>query len=349
MKLKISAFLVLLVSLILIFFLYQCKTSEDNRYNTRVSIIGEKWYFNGEVINPGSPAEGLLMNVRMVNSVFEDRGGEIDKLTDRFDPDANTDSFISKIPEYISSGVNAFTVSLQGGMPGFEGAVNSAFNSDGSIRHEYLQRVEKVIRACDANNAAVILSCFYQRQHSHGAALSGRESIFKALENAVEWITEKKFTNVVLEVANEYRHGGYRNWTDGEWLISEAGQVELIMYAKKLNPELLVSTSGMGNGVFHEDICSEADFLLIHFNTTSLDDYPGKISQLKKYGKPVVCNEDDKVGGEGAAALALSVLNGSGWGYMNLAVNQHFPFQFSGTDDDSVVYRMFRDMTKPGF
>jgi hypothetical protein len=249
----------------------------------------------------------------------------------------------------VSSGVNAFTVSLQGGLPGYEGAVNTAFNSDGSLRPEYLQRVEKVIKACDANHSAVILSLFYQRQHSHESALRGREAIFKAMENTVNWISEKEFTNVVLEISNEYRHGGYQNWPDGEWLGSEAGQVELIRRAKELNPALLVSTSGMGTGLYHEDLAHAVDFLLIHFNNTSLEDYQDKIDVLKKYNKPIVCNEDDKIKKEGAIALAMSVLNGSGWGYMNIKENQHMPFDFSGVEDDTAVYRMFKAVTTPGF
>jgi hypothetical protein len=328
---------------------FGCTSESDSKFRTEVFISNNKWYFNGEVINQGSPAEGLLMNVRMVNSVFEDRGPELKKQNVDFNSSKNTDEFISAVPEYVAKGVNAFTISLQGGLPGYEGAVNTAFNPDGSLRPEYLERVEKVIRACDANRAAVILSLFYQRQHSHASALNGRESIFNALENVLNWIAEKEFTNVVLEISNEYRHGGYQNWLDGDWLRSEAGQVELMQRAKELNPQLLVSTSGMGTGLYHEDLAKTADFLLIHFNNTSLKDYPDKIKDLKKYGKPIVCNEDDKVGKEGAIALALAVQNGSGWGYMNSKVNQHIPFEFSGAEDDTAVYNMFSAVTTPGY
>ncbi len=329
--------------------LFGCNSENDTESHTKISISDNIWYFNGEVINPDSPAEGLLMNVRMVNSVFEDRGPELKKQNPDFDPAENTDAFIRAVPEYVSNGVNAFTISLQGGLPGYEGAVNTAFNSDGSLRPEYMQRVEKVIKACDVNHAAVILTLFYQRQHSHESALNGKEAIFNALENVVNWISEKRFTNVVLEISNEYRHGGYRNWPGGEWLRSEAGQVELMNRAKELNPKLLVSTSGMGNGMYHEDLANTADFLLIHFNNTSLEDYRQKIDALKKYGKPIVSNEDDKVKIEGATAMALAVQNGSGWGYMNSKVNQHIPFEFSGAEDDTTVYNMFRKVTTPGF
>ena len=325
-----------------------CMCTTSVKPGTKVSIRNHYWYINDTIINQGSPAEGLLLNVRMVNSVFEDIGDSISKYMPGFDPEKNTESFIRKIPEYVESGVNAFTISLQGGIPGYEGAVNSAFNSDGSVREEYLQRVEKVIKACDKAHAAVILSCFYQRQHSNRLSLNGKESIKNALKNVVNWITRKKFTNVILEVSNEYRHGGYKNWPDGEWLMSEAGQAELIRLAKSLNPDLLVSTSGMGNGMSDEILAHEADYITIHFNTTSLEDYQNRIEDLKRYNKTILCNEDDKLMQEGAIALSLSVLNGCGWGYMNVKINQEAPFEFLGTGDDTIVYRMFRNMTTPG-
>src|SRR5262245_36541391 len=88
---------------------------------TKVSISNDRWLINGRPTNPGSAAEGLLMNVRMVNATFEDLSGN----KPGFDAAANTDRFITNIPAYAAHGVNAFTICLQGGMPGYEGAVNS--------------------------------------------------------------------------------------------------------------------------------------------------------------------------------------------------------------------------------
>src|SRR4051794_24968563 len=130
--------------------------------NTRVSIVDGKWHINGKITNAGARAEGLLMNVRMVNAVFEDTNDKT--RTSGFDADANTDAFIASIPDYVAQGVGAFTICLQGGMPGYEGAINSAFNADGSLRDSYLKRVRRVIEACDRQGAVVILGCYYQRQ-----------------------------------------------------------------------------------------------------------------------------------------------------------------------------------------
>ena len=76
---------------------------------TRVSIRNGRWFLNDEVTYRGTKAEGLLMNVRMVNAVFEDRNRP------DFDPEANTDEFIAQIPDYVAHGVRAFTICLQGG------------------------------------------------------------------------------------------------------------------------------------------------------------------------------------------------------------------------------------------
>ena len=110
---------------------------------TRVSLEHGQWHINGSATNPGSAAAGLLMNVRMVNATFED-ANDATRPRD-FDADANTAAFIAKIPDYAAHGVNAFTICLQGGMPGYEGAVSSAFDVDGSLKQTYLQRVQRVI------------------------------------------------------------------------------------------------------------------------------------------------------------------------------------------------------------
>jgi len=272
------------------------------------------------------------MNVRMVNAVFEDR-----KRPD-FDADGNTDEFITAIPDYATCGVRAFTVNLQGGFPGYEGAVNSAFNSNGSLRRDYLKRVKRVIEACDRNGAVVILGCYYQRQDQ---ILKDAQAVRAGVVNVARWIGESGFSNVVLEIANEFNHSGF----DHDILSKPEGQVELIRLAKETSPKLLVSTSGLGNGRLPDNVARASDFLLIHFNGTKLDDIPNRIQALQNYGKPIVCNEDQKYGQQAANAAQLSVENSASWGFMHEKTNQHLPFHFTGAEDDPVVYGMLKTLT----
>lgn len=71
--------------------------------HTRVALRDGDWIINDRPTNPGSPAEGLLMNARMVNAVFEDRNKP------DTDAKASANRFIAKIPDYAAHGVNAFT------------------------------------------------------------------------------------------------------------------------------------------------------------------------------------------------------------------------------------------------
>ena len=167
---------------------------------TKISIQNTSWYLNNQITYPGAPAEGLLMNVRMVNATFEDRN-----RTD-FDPTANTNTFIGHIPNYYDHGIRAFTLCLQGGMPDYEGALNSAFNPDGSLRQDDLNRVASVIHACDQQGIAIILGCYYQRQDQ---VLENADAIRQGVINTARWVSEQKYSNVMIEVANEYAHRGF--------------------------------------------------------------------------------------------------------------------------------------------
>ena len=298
---------------------------------TRVAIEGGRWHINGEVTYPGTPAEGLLLNVRMVNSTFEDRN-----RTD-FDPDANAEEFLAQIPDYVAHGVLAFTLNLQGGMPGYEGALNSAFRPDGTLRDSYLDRVRRVIDECDRRGVVIILGCFYQRQDQ---ILRDEAAVRAGVVNVVKWIEGTGFTNVVLEIANEFDHDGF----DHDILRTPEGQIELMELARRTSPGLLVSTSGLGHGRLPENVARASDFPLIHFNGTPLDDIPSRIAALKRLAKPIVCNEDDKTGSNAAQAATLSVENGASYGLMLQKLNQTYPFTFQGAADDPVFYKTLRQL-----
>jgi hypothetical protein len=301
---------------------------------TRVIIKKGQWFLNDAVTYRGAKAEGRLMNVRMVNAVFEDT------KRSEFDAEANTEQFLKSLPDYVEHGIRAFTINLQGGMPGYEGAINSAFDAEGNLHGAYLQRVRRVIEVCDRRKAVVILGCYYQRQDQ---ILKNDDAVRAGVVNVAQWIKGCGFTNVVLEIANEFGHDGF----DHRLLKTADGKVELMQLAKKTHPDLLVSTSGLGDGAVPKEVASAADFLLIHFNGTMLNDIPDRIKALKEFDKPVVCNEDAKIGDAGAKAAELCVASGASWGLMEEKKNQHYPFSFKGAEDDEVVYAMLKKLVTP--
>jgi CubicO group peptidase (beta-lactamase class C family) len=98
-----------------------------------------------------------------------------------------------------------------------------------------------------------------------------------------------------------------------------------------------VSTSSLGDGIQQESVARASDSLLGHFNFMRLEDIPKRIAALKKYGKPIVCNEDQKWE-QGAKAAEVCVANGASWGLMPEKVNQHFPVAFQEPKDDAAAY-----------
>ena len=194
--------------------------------------------------------------------------------------------------------------------------------------------------ACDRNGAAVILGCYYQRQDQ---ILKNEEAVKAGVLHVAKWIQSRGYTNVLIEIANEFPHSGF----DHEILRKPEGEVQLIRLAKRAAPGVLVSTSGIGDGKLPDEVAKELDFLLIHFNGVALQEIPRRIGDLKGYHKPIVCNEDDKQGEVAAQAAALSVSNGASWGLMLEKWNQHSPFHFQGTADDPAVYKKLKELTTP--
>ncbi len=299
---------------------------------TQVAIEGTRWLINGQVINAGSACEGMLMNVRMVNATFEDRSKP------DFDADRNTDRFIAHISDYAAHGVNAFTLCLQGGMPGYERAENSAFLADGSLNASYLARVDRVIRACDQHGVVVILGLFYQRQSKK---LHDEVAVRAGVVNAMHWIAGQGYRNVVVEIANEYPHKGFVH----EIIRQPSGQAALLKLARQTLPSILLTSSGYGDGKVDAEVAAECDFLTPHWNGTRVAEIPTRVELLKLYGKPIVCNEDDKTGEEAIAAMLATIKSGAGYGLMLKEHNQFFPFHFDGVADAPAYYQALRTAT----
>src|SRR4051794_35069667 len=94
---------------------------------TTVSIAGEDFHMNGKPtyagrVWKGHRIEGLLLNSRMVQGIFDDLNPEtVGKWayadTGKWDAERNTREFIAAMPEWRRNGLIAFTINLQGGSP----------------------------------------------------------------------------------------------------------------------------------------------------------------------------------------------------------------------------------------
>src|ERR1043165_6204716 len=131
----------------------------QNRRRTEVTIQADQFFLNGKPTYPGRSyrgmkIEGLLMNSRVVQGIFDDlnpatRNKWAYPDTGKWDPERNTREFIAAMPEWRRYGLLAFTVNLQGGSPeGYSreqpwetGAIDSA----GNLRPPYMDRLARIL------------------------------------------------------------------------------------------------------------------------------------------------------------------------------------------------------------
>ena len=104
------------------------KSAAQGARKTTVSIVGDSFQINGKPTYAGREwrghkIEGLLMNSRMVQGIFDDRNPETISRwaypdTQKWDADRNTREFIEAMPEWRKHGLLAFTINFQGGFVG---------------------------------------------------------------------------------------------------------------------------------------------------------------------------------------------------------------------------------------
>jgi hypothetical protein len=306
---------------------------------TAVAIDGQTFLINGQPtyagrIWRGHKIEGLLMNARLVQGIFDDLNPEtINRWaypdTGTWDPDRNTREFIEAMPVWHAHGLLCAVVNLQGGSP--EGYSrhqpwhNSAIRADGSLRDEYMARLEKIIDRADELGMVIMLGIFYFGQDQR---LEDDDAVRAAVVNTVDWVVQRGYRNVLIEIANECDNGSYVRDA-----IKAPRVHELILLAQQrsaeLNHPLLVSVSYNGGSIPRANVVSTADYILLHGNGVRdpkrMVQMIRTVREMPEYkGQPIVNNEDDRPwldahqgwGVEGNNFVAC-VSNYASWGYFD--------------------------------
>jgi hypothetical protein len=181
---------------------------------TTVSIVGDAFYINGRPTYEGRSwqghkIEGLLLNSRMVQGIFDDLNPEtVAKWSypdsKRWDAERNTREFIEAMPEWRRHGLLAFTICLQGGSPqGYSQNQpwhNSAIEANGRLRGDYMQRLERVLERADELGMVSILGIFYFGQDQR---LADEVAVQRAVNNTISWVMDRGYGNVLIEINNE--------------------------------------------------------------------------------------------------------------------------------------------------
>jgi hypothetical protein len=125
--------------------------------------------------------------------------------TGRWDPERNTREFLAAMPEWRRHGLLAFTINLQGGSPqgyskGRQPWHNSAITAKGELRPEFMDRLGRILDRADELGMVAILGVFYFGQDER---LEDEAAVLRALDSAVDWVLDRGYRNVLVEVNNE--------------------------------------------------------------------------------------------------------------------------------------------------
>ncbi len=300
--------------------------------NTRYKIIGDNFYINdkktySEILDSNEKMHGLLFNARFIQGIFDDKNpenaGKYDRFGKKFDATANTDDLISHLKEWYDVGIRAITVGLQGGGPIFtfkdwSCIKTDSFSSDGKILSEdYKSRLEKLIKACDEIGIIVIVSILYQAQIHY---FDDSVAIVSAIKTACEYLKTLPYQNIIIEVANEYDIGDFREHKN---ISSPEGIATLIDLSKEWSGNRFAVGSSGGGGTYDYIVAKHSDVILFHGNNMRRQEYANLIARMKADfpDKPIVCNEDSPM----FTQLEISANTHTSWGYYNDFTKQEPP------------------------
>jgi hypothetical protein len=273
---------------------------------THVTLQGDQFLINGKLTYEGRTwqghrIEGLLMNARLVQGVFDDLNPETAHLwtypDGPWNPNRNTDEFVAAMPEWRRHGLLCAVVNMQGGSPtgyGNRGWHNSAIESDGSLCPDFMGRLERIIDRADELGMVIMVGIFYFGQDQR---LVDEAAVKRAVINTVDWIADRGYRNVLMEIANEHNANAYVHD------IIRARPEELIVLARRHAAQrglsLPVSISLTGGRIPSQAVVDASDYILLHGN--GVKDPQRMVAMIREVRamagttrKPVVNNEDDR-------------------------------------------------------
>ena len=309
---------------------------------TALSSDGDRFLINGRPTYEGRTwrgmkIEGLLMNSRMVQGTFDDLNPETRSLwaypdTKKWDPERNNREFLAAMPQWRRHGLLSFTLNIQGGSPqGYSTDQpwhNNGFNGDGSLRRDYMRRMERILDRADELGMAPIVGYFYFGQDQR---LENDAAVRRAVREATNWLLRKGYRNILVEIANECDNRKYE-----QPLIQAPRVHELIELAKSISVDgrrLPVSVSFNGSSIPTPNVVAVADYLLLHGNGVG---EPDRIARMVRQTRevpgyrtmPILFNEDDHFDFDKPRNNFVAALSEyASWGYFD------FRMKGEGFDD----------------
>lgn len=275
--------------------------------------------------------------------------------TQKWDPNRNTNELIEMLPTYFAKGLTCIDINLQGasplgyyrsdeeslldlmdrvhaefpeatrdevwaGLPDTESQPwdSGAFTASGELKPAFMDRTARIIEAADELGMVICLGLFYFGQDER---LQDEEAVKYAVDNAVKWVLEKGYTNVLIEINNEcdvprYEHPILCPPRIHE-LIERAAAIEID------GRRLPVSASFTRRMVPTDEAIAASDYILLHGN--GMHD-PAEITKRvvdtrasgSYHDQPILFNEDDHFDFENESNnFAAALEQRAGWGFFD--------------------------------
>ena len=226
------------------------------------------------------------------------------------------------MPTWRAHGLLAFTLNLQGGSPeGYSKGQpwrNSAIEPDGSLRGDYMGRLERILDKADELGMVAIVGLFYFGQDQH---VRDEAAVRRAVTGSAQWLLERNYRNAMIEVANETNSRSF----DHE-ILQPRRIHELIRLAQSVSVKgnrLPAGTSYGGGRIPEANVVAASDFLLLHGNGVK---DPARITEMIAQTKkvpgyrtmPILFNEDDHFDFEKPLNNMLAAVRSYvSWGYFD--------------------------------
>ncbi len=281
----------------------------------------------------GHRIEGLLFNSRMVQATFNDENPETRVLwaypdTGEFDAERNTDEFVAAMASWREAGLLALTLNLQGGGAVYERpfpynlCINSAYDPQGNLKPDYMRRLERILeRAAELEMAAILGLAYFGVDHRY---IEGPDAVRAMTDAVVDWLAERNYRHVLIEVANERTH-----------IRTRAENVEALELMERMRERsreaygdgftLLCSTSLGGGGMHTDEYLRAMDYVLVHANGCSPERHVRMVEEIRaneawrERPKPIVFNESHT----DVSALWVCAENRASWGYFDQGTNNY--------------------------
>ena len=323
---------------------------------TVISIHHNQFLLNGkptyaEIPGVRTESVGLLWNQRLIQGVFDDASGRAkynQLAVEQFDPEKNTDALIAALPEWYAYGLRAITVGFQGGWPvtmfenpaDMETIDNNPFGADGKrLDPAYAARMDRLIRGADEAGLVVIVNIFYWAQAKR---FQSGQALVNALRVACDFIKAGGYTNVMIDLANEYC---IRLFEAHPLVNSEEGMAHLIELAKEWSGVPVGASSA--DAMVHPQVIAASDYVLIHGNALTRGEFFQYATKIRSLAgdKPVVCNEDSPC----FTRIDVAMEAGVSWGYYNNYTKQIPPCHWGITKGEDLFFarRMARAIGIP--